>query len=150
MSNLSSKPSENFIPVQYIAPRAFAATTPVTSSYSSGKGFNSYAAIAFVTNSAAGTLTVQIIQADDTSGTNAAIVSGATISFTGSASATGATGNAVMINYDPKDVNITSHFIAVCVIPSATSVMTGSAALYGFNPRYGPASDENTNCATAG
>lgn len=98
-----------------------------------GRNFHQFAAV--VDNNSDQTATVSLLRAQGsaTDETNTALIQSATVD----------SNEIVQLNYNPSETNTSEPYIALKVAPADTGDTETSifGAVYGHQPRYGPASD---------
>lgn len=136
-------PSERAAVVGVIDPDANTAATYLTE-WVPAKNFSKFLAVIMAGDlGASATIDAKIRQATDSSGTGAKDVSGKAITQLTKA---GSDDNKqALINFSAADLDINNDFTHVALsMTVGTATSDSGAALLGFDPRFGPASDNDT------
>jgi hypothetical protein len=146
MAEVNMKPSQRASLVGAIDPQS--ATTAKTSGWIDATVFHNYlAVIAAGAISASGTVDAKFQQATDGSGTGAKDVTGKAI--TQLTQAASGSSKQALINLKQEDLDIANgfKFVQLSVTP-ATAAALIMAGVFGFDPRYGAASDSGNAAAS--
>ena len=139
--NPNSLGSENFAVLATLNPVSQAAATVVSAYVDARKFAMITAVLATGVLGASATIDAKLRQATDSSGTGVKDITGKAITQLVKASNDN---NQAIINVRPEDLDVDNGFTHVCLsvtVGTAASLM--AAALLGFFPRHGTASDSN-------
>lgn len=140
----NNRPSERAAVLAVIDPDAYSAST-VVSAWAPAAKFSKFMAIVMAGDlGSSATLDAKIRQATDSSGTGAKDVSGAAITQLTQAGSD--SDKQAVINFSADDLDIANGFTHVAIsMTVATAASDASAILLGFDPRFGPASDNDAS-----
>jgi len=141
MKNL---PSEEFALVGVIDPDAYSAAT-YTTSWVAAKDWRALQGLVSVgTLGSSATVDAKIEQAKDGSGTGAKDLSGAAITQLTEVGSDG--DKQAMVEFRPEDLDVANGFTHVRLsVTVAVATSDAAAYLFGFGPRYSPASDHDAS-----